>query len=400
MKKVPLGVTIGLMAISAAVTFVITGNYTLEKFNKKISGVNEKQELYSKISEIDNFVRMNYVTDMDEKVLIEGMVAGYMDGIGDSFAGYMTAEQHEEYLASMVGVTEGLGFSYEREPSGYILITDVEAGGAADEAGLIKGDIITAVNNTDVIAFEGGYDEAVSLFKVSDGTRVRLYIKRTTEEEGTNFIDYSVISRVSEHITVKGSKIDRSGWIQWMSVSEKTPTQMQTVIGSLLDMGVDSFIFDVRGLDMREADIMGQCLDVILDHGTVDAKYKDGHMEALMTFNDEQSVKMPMCVLVDENTRGLPELFAAALRDYGGATVVGAATCGNGRYQTEYMCSDGSVVIFSIAELTTDNSGIITGTGVIPDEAVALPEGAVPATADDIAADTQLLRALDILSGE
>ncbi|MBQ8978632.1 MAG: PDZ domain-containing protein [Oscillospiraceae bacterium] len=399
MKKVPIGLTVGLMAITAAVTFVITGNYTLDKFNKKITGVNEKQELYSKISEIDNFVRMNYVTDMDEHKIIEGMVSGYMNGIGDGFAAYMTSEEYAQHQSMMLGVTEGLGFSYDREPGGYILITDVEAGGPAEEAGLLKGDIITAVNNTDVIAFEGGYDEAVSLFKVSEGTRVRLYIKRTTEEEGTNFIDYSVISRVSEHITVKGSKVNRSGWVQWQSISEKTPAQMQIVIDELRSMGVDSLIFDVRDLDIRDAKIMGQCLDVILDHGTVTAAYKDGHTEEMISCTDETSVEMPICVLVNERTGGVSEVFAAALRDYAGAKVVGTSTVGNGRYQMEYLCSDGSVVIFSTAELTTENSGIITGTGVIPDESVSLPEGILPFEGD-IASDTQLLRALEILSGE
>lgn len=398
MKRVPLGITIGLMAIAAAVSFVVTSNYTLDRFNKKISNVNEKQEFYSKISEIDTFVRMNYVTDIDEQKLIESMVGGYMDGIGDGFAEYMTADEYAEYIKSMDGTTQGLGFSYEKEPGGYIRITEVDIGGAAEEAGLIAGDIITAVNNTDVIAFEGGFDEAVSLFKCAEGTRVRLYIKRTTEEEGTNFIDYDVISQVGEHITIKGSLINKTGWIEWLGVNDKTPAQLRRVTDELIAMGAESLIYDVRGLYFREVPILSQCMDQILDRGVVTALYQNGTAEQIICCTEAESIKMPVCVLVNEDTCGLAEIFAASLRDYAGAKVIGAATKGNGRMQMTYMCSDGSVVIFSNAELSTENSGAITGTGIIPDETIALPEGVdLRSSSDVIAEDTQLLHALDII---
>ena len=48
--KVSLGITIGLMAITAAVTFIITSNVTLDMFNNKIKSVSEKHEFYSKLS--------------------------------------------------------------------------------------------------------------------------------------------------------------------------------------------------------------------------------------------------------------------------------------------------------------------------------------------------------------
>ncbi|MGN1089512.1 MAG: S41 family peptidase, partial [Huintestinicola sp.] len=182
MKKVSVGITIGLMAITAAATFIITSNATLEMFNNKIKSVNEKQEFYSKLSEIDTYIRTHYVGDMDEGTLIEGMVGGYISGMGDSYAEYITAEEYQRRLNEQTGIVDGLGFTYAKENSGYIEITEVAPGSAADEAGLQAGDIITSVNNTDVIAFTGGYDEAVRLFSCSEGTRVKLTVKRTDED--------------------------------------------------------------------------------------------------------------------------------------------------------------------------------------------------------------------------
>ena len=69
--KISLGITIGLMAITAAVTFIITSNVTLEMFNEKIKSVSEKQEFYSKLSEIDTYSRTHYISDIDESFFNE-----------------------------------------------------------------------------------------------------------------------------------------------------------------------------------------------------------------------------------------------------------------------------------------------------------------------------------------
>ena len=153
--KVSLGAAVGLMAVTAAVTFIITSNVTLDRFNQKIKSVSEKQEFYSKLSEIDTYSRTHYISEIDESKLIEGMVGGYISGIGDSYAEYLTAEQYAQELNEESGVSVGLGFNYEKENGGYIKITEVVPASSADDAGLMAGDIITAVNNTDVIAFAG-----------------------------------------------------------------------------------------------------------------------------------------------------------------------------------------------------------------------------------------------------
>ncbi len=403
MKKIPLGITIGLMAITAAASFVVTSNYTLDKFNKKISNVNEKQEFYSKLSEIDTYIRTHYVDDIEENTLIEGMVDGYISGIGDKFASYMTAEEYAEKQASRQGIIEGLGFEYEREPGGYIRIKNVEIGGAAEEAGLLAGDIITAVNNTDVIAFEGGYDEAVSLFRCTEGTRVKLYIKRVTAEDGTNFIDYDVISRVSEHISVTGRLINKTGCIRISDVTEKTETQLKTRLEDLVSLGAENLVIDLRDLDFDDPVLFEKITDHILGRGCVNAVYKNGTSEQIAVFTEAESIKMPMCVLINGGTGNMAEYMALCLHDYAGATVIGTASMGNGRLQSPYICSDGSVVMLSVAALSTESGEDIYESGINPDIPVSLPEGtdiSAMTTDEALVLDAQLLKALDILSGD
>lgn len=398
--KVSLGITIGLMAITAAVTFIITSNVTLDMFNNKIKSVSEKQEFYSKLSEIDTYSRTHYIGEIDEAKLIEGMVQGYIGGVGDGYAEYLTAEDYAKRQSEQTGVSVWLGFNYEKEPGGYIKITEVHPGTSAEETGLLAGDIITAVNNTDVIAFEGGYDEATSLFNCEEGTRVKLYVKRTNDDGTSDFITYNVVAQRSEQVTVTGRVIDAIGYIKISSFTDRTESQLKAKLDELISAGASGLIFDLRNNKGGSMESLQKCLDHIIGAGTVvTAEYKNGTTEAMVVCTESEEIKMPMSVIVNQNTAGTSELFAFALADKCAAHTVGKTTAGKGYLQTAYTCSDGSVVMLSTAILRTDNSGDFNGTGLKPEFDVALSSEIDLNRISDEAAlltDAQLIKALEV----
>ena len=400
MKKVSIGITIGMMAITAAVTFIVTSNYNLKMFNDKIKSVNEKQEFYSKLSEIDTYVRTHHITDIDEIVLIEGMVSGYISGVGDKYAEYITAEEYAKRAAAETGVTDGLGFKYEKEPGGYIKITEVIEGSSAEESGLMAGDIITAVNNTDVIAFAGGYEEAVSLFICAEGTRVKLYIKRTLEDKSSEFITYDVISRRTENITVYGRLIENIGYIRISAFNDKTEAQLKAKLDELISGGAGGLVFDLRGNTGGSVANLEKCLDHILGSGDiVTAEYKNGTSKVIVSCTEAEKIKMPMSVMVNNATAGTAELFAFALRDNAAAHTIGKTTAGKGYIQSDYICSDGSVVKLSTAIVKTSGSDNFDGIGLKPEFDVTISEEVdifnISAEAALIS-DTQLIKALEV----
>lgn len=400
MKKIPLGVTVGLMAVTAAVTFVVTGNFTLERFNEKIRSTSEKQEFYSKLSEIDNYIRTHYIGDIDEAALIDGMVSGYLQGVGDPHAQILSAEEYADRQKAQTGVTEGLGFEYEKDQGGYILITNVIPGCSAEEAGLQSGDIITAVNNTDVIAFAGGYDEAVSLFKCDEGTRVKLYVRRTAEDGSSDFITYDVISMRSEISTVSGRLIEDTGYIRISSFTDCTSGQLKNVLDGLISEGAKGLIFDLRSCSEGTVTAAGECLDHILGAGdAVSAVYKNGSSEVLVTCTEAENLKMPLSVIVNRSTEGAAEIFALALADSGKAHIIGKPTAGRGYLQSPYTCSDGTVVMLSTARLVTASGREFNEVGIKPDFDVSLGEDVDFLHLSDEAAlltDAQLIKALEV----
>ena len=233
-KKISLGITIGLMALAAAVTFIITYNFSLNVFNSKVRSVAEREVIYAKLSEMDKYVRANFISDIDEELLTNSIMSGYASGLDDRYAQYYSAEEYAQQTQKESGVTVGLGFSWDKEESGYVKITSVMANSSAERAGLVAGDVITAVNNTDVIAYEKGYDEAVSLFNCDEGTKVKLHIKRLNDEGISEFFPVEVVSEKTEIISVTGLLIDNIAYIKITTFNEKTSEQFGTMLNRLI----------------------------------------------------------------------------------------------------------------------------------------------------------------------
>lgn len=99
-KKISLGAAIAYMAIVAAVAFSLTMIYSMNLFNVKMTGITEREKMYSSLHEVDLYVRENYYGSINEEALQEAIARGYIDGLEDSNARYFTAAEYEAYTQS------------------------------------------------------------------------------------------------------------------------------------------------------------------------------------------------------------------------------------------------------------------------------------------------------------
>lgn len=400
-RKIPLGIAIGLMALDAAVTFIITYNFSLDTFNSKVRSVSERESIYAQLSEMDKYVRSNFWGAINEDLLTNSIMTGYVTGLDDRFAKYYSAEEYVQQTQTESGITVGLGFSYEKEESGYIKVTEVTAGSSADQAGLVVGDVITAVNNTNVIAYENGYDEAVSLFKCDEGTKVKLHIKRVNEEGATEFPAIEVVSERMEIISVTGRLIDNIAYIKITTFNEKTPDQFKHELGKLISDGAEMLIFDIRNNLGGLTESLQGTLDAILGDSDVVTAYYKNSSEVVVHTTEAEQVRMPMAIIVNGNTASCAELFAFALRDEANAQIVGTTSYGKGVMQKTHKLTGGSAVRITVATLQTKNSGDYNGIGIKPNFEVALPaEVELSALSEDqqLVYDTQLIKAIEVVS--
>lgn len=367
-KKVSLGTAITLMAIAAALAVAITMVYSIRTFNDKLYNIKEREATYEKLSQIDKIVRSQYYGDIDEKYLMDSIAKGYVQGIGDKYAIYLTASQYQAQLKDLEGKMVGIGVSTMCDSSGYMLVTEVYPESSADMAGIQVNDLILQVDNLEVTI--DTYEEAVTALEGEAGTKVTLILRQNNEDQEP----IELTRRKIEIPTVYYNVVDNIGYIQITEFGDATPNQFNKAIETVISEGAEGLVFDVRSNPGGTIDSVSEVLDRLLPAGDiVSATYRDG-TEEVLAVSDERQVDMPMAVVINEKTASAAELFAQALWDYEKAKTVGVTTYGKGLMQTVYKLDDGSALDITVAKYNPPKSANFDGVGVIPDYEVKLTQ--------------------------
>ena len=88
----------------------------------------------------------------------------------------------------------------------------------------------------------------------------------------------------------------------------------------------------------------------------------------MWTADQEVLTDLPLVVLVDKDTAGAAEVFAAALQENGRATIMGEQTAGKGvQISLFQLPSSGDGIKLVTAQYLTPKGRMLHGTGVTPD---------------------------------
>ena len=76
-KKISLGLAIALIILSATATFAITMSVSQRMYNKLITDLPKRAQMYDAVEEVDKIVRSKYYGDIDEALLDSNLENGY-----------------------------------------------------------------------------------------------------------------------------------------------------------------------------------------------------------------------------------------------------------------------------------------------------------------------------------
>ena len=144
-KKISIGLAISLMAISAAITFIISTSYSMSLYNSLIADVQQRAEMYTKLEQIDTYVRSYYDGTIDEDQLIESLARSYISVLGSNQAVYRNAQETAAFQEQRSGVHLGIGV-YTQEVGGFPSVTRVLDSSPAASVGIREGDSIVEIN--------------------------------------------------------------------------------------------------------------------------------------------------------------------------------------------------------------------------------------------------------------
>ena len=390
-RKISLGTAIALAMLFGILVAVMTLLFFMNSQNANLHNFQSRASLYSKIDEIDKYVRDNYFGDISEEFLADYMARGYMVGLGDQYSTYLTAEEYQWVMTSYDGQTANIGIEVQVEASGYMQVLSVYPDSPAESKGVQVGDLIVKVDDLSISA--ATFDEAKSALQGDSGTTVDLTLRRVGEEHTVE-----ITRRKIEVPSVDYRVIEHIGYIRIKEFNDNTPTQFRRALDRLQAQEVTALCFDVRDNPGGTLNAVTEILDILLPAGDiVSATYRNGDTVVLAT-SDASEIDMPMAVLINQKSASSAELFAQALKDYNKARTVGVATFGKGMMQTIHKLTDGSAIELTIAQYNPPRSANFDGVGVKPDYEVKLTADQEKALSQmDENTDPQMRKAMELL---
>ena len=390
-QKISLGAAVAFVLIAAAVAVCVTMFLSRDTFNRKISNVEQQEQMYQKIQKIDEVVSDNSLYNVDGETLLNAIGQGVVSGIGDPYAVYYSSSQYQKLLDQQNGDAVGIGVSLQEDSSGdYAVVVQVYQDSPAESAGLRQGDLILAVDGTSTRDLD--LAEVTDALIGEKGTSVSLTYRRNGSDS-TVEITRRQFSQSSVTFQVVDGDI---GYLRISSFEEDTPSLFNDALNDLQAQQVRGLVIDLRDNAGGDTNSCMECLDQLLPEGVLGySRTSDGQRQILAT-SDSSEVDLPMAVLVNGNTASMAELFAVAVRDYEKGDLVGNTTYGKGVLQTLYTLDDGSAVQLTTAYFDPPASENFDGVGLTPDYEVDLGRDQL-ATIGSLDGDDQLEKAVSVL---
>lgn len=308
--------------------------------------------------------------DADLGRAVDAGLNAFVNGLGDRWSYYLDQERHQatnqRRANNYVGV--GVTVSYEREEG--LLVQSVTPDGPADKAGVVPGDIITAVDGVSVAG--EARQEASDRVRGEAGTQVALTL---LGEDGATR-EVTCTRATLRNSSARGQLLEgQIGYIQLSNFYSGAADSFRREVDALVEQGAASLIVDVRGDPGGYVSELEKILDYLLPEGPVFTQ-KPRWWAASVYQSDADCVDLPMAVLVNQHSYSAAELLAAQLRESVGAPIVGERTSGKGYSQVTFPLLNGGGVGLSTATYCTGSGRSLIGEGITPDVELSLDEGA------------------------
>ncbi len=312
------------------------------------------------------FVKANYVEEVDIQTLIDGAYKGVFEQL-DPYSVYYTKEEYEDFDTQVNGTYEGIGIHITIRDDLVTVIAPIE-GSPADKAGLKPGDKIIYVDDIDVRDYT--LDQAASLMRGEPGTEVRLGIMREGEP---GLLYFQIVRDRIEINTVKYEILeDNIGYIRITDFNEHVSKNVEDALEELDAKGITDIIIDLRNNPGGLLDEVVEIAENFIPEGPiVHIDRRNGERE---THNSRlKELKYNLAVLVNEGSASASEIFAGAVQDTGAGVIIGTRTFGKGTVQTVLHLKNGGALKMTIARYLTPNERVIDGEGLTPDIIVENP---------------------------
>lgn len=344
-----------LMSLCVVIGIVIGSFYANHFSGNRLNIISNGS---NKLSNLLHIIDDQYVDKVDMDSLVEKAIPQILAEL-DPHSVYIPAADVEKATDELKGSFTGVGIEFTiRQDT--IHVQNVIKNGPAEKAGIIAGDMIIAVDGKKFVGKIVTEDEAKHRLLGQKGTKVKITVKRFGHAKP---ITYTVTRGEIPTKTITATYMldENTGYIKVNSFGEKTYPELLIALADLSQQGFSNLVIDLRdnvGGYMQSA---VQMANEFLPKGKL-IVYMEGRKQPRKEFRTDGHgayQKIPLVILINEETASAAEIFSGAMQDNDRATIIGRRSFGKGLVQQQIPFPDGSMIRLTIARYYTPSGRCI-----------------------------------------
>ncbi len=286
-------------------------------------------------------------------------------GMLDPYSSYLTAGEYDEMMSQIKGNLIGIGVELWAEQND-LEVEEVFPNGPAHQAGLQHGDRIVAIDNR--LVSEMGAKRAADLLRGQEHSKVAVSIERIN---GTSMTLWITRRQVEVPSVSEIRMVDREAGIGYIRISNfqyTTPKEVDTALIDLTNQGMRSLIVDVRRNPGGLLEAAVELADRFIERGNiVSTRGRNGAENHNYAAHYANTTKIPLMVMIDEDSASASEIFAGAIRDNERGLIVGRTSYGKGTVQGVFHNDSGAGGIrLTVSKFYAPTGYAISSRGIIP----------------------------------
>ena len=302
----------------------------------------EKKDNHFEVSknlEIFNAVvketEMFYVDTIDVEKTVQRGINAMLGGL-DPYTEYIPEQEMDDFKHLVTGEYAGIGsYIRQRNERGHVMIVEPFEGSPAAEAGLKAGDLIIAIDTTQVSTFTN--DKVSELLRGVPNTKVTVTIQRPGEKKPRK-VDIIRKQIQENQVTWYGVKQDSIGYIYLKSFTDKSAQEVKDAFLDLRDNHhIKRLVLDLRNNGGGVLESAVQIVGMFVPKGSVVLSTKSKHAQMDRTYRTSSEpidTMMPLAVLINGNSASASEIVSGSLQDMDRAVLVGQRSYGKGLVQS------------------------------------------------------------------
>lgn len=299
-------------------------------------------------------MNLMYVDSVDNAKIIEKAAKAMLTGL-DPYTEFYNESEMEDFKFATTGKYGGVGsLIRKRDSTNYGIIEMTYKGFPMDNAGVISGDTIIAIDGVDMK--NAAVSELSEKMKGTPNSFVKMKIKSLlTGETKEHNIQRKVI-KISP-VTYSGFISDGIGYISFTNFSQDGAQEVKNALLKLKATGeLKGLVLDLRdnggGIIDEAVDIVG----LFVPKGTkvVETKARMNELNSIMyTKHAPVDTELPLAVLINRQSASASEIVAGTLQDLDRAVVIGKRSFGKGLVQATRDVGYGNFIKITTAKYYT-----------------------------------------------